>query len=294
MTTTSSSSRYIPHGPSHTDLKSIRHHIHDALLENVQRVHRHPSSNPKVYYGSAGVSTIPFSIALPLNEFARFAGEIIMDMRAYAALQNHTFPETPTSSLIAIPFHEPRHANHISYLETSIGPATLVLVRQLRLRQSPESTAHKHARRGKLDSEILEELELQETWRGAADLIEDAVELATGEELDDDGCDVLYGRAGLVYALLLLRSELLVTVSYLTHAGKPGDKVVRAVEALCSDENIQALVDDIIKRGELGAARYTQELEGDERGKAPPLMWKWHGSWYLGAAHGVGVFKGLS
>lgn len=202
-------------------------------------------------------------------------------------------PETPTSSLIAIPFHEPRHANHISYLETSIGPATLVLVRQLRLRQSPESTAHKHARRGKLDSEILEELELQETWRGAADLIENAVELATGEELDDDGCDVLYGRAGLVYALLLLRSELLVTVSYLAHAGKPGDKVVRAVEALCSDENIQALVDDIIKRGELGAARYAQELEADERGKAPPLMWKWHGSWYLGAAHGVGVFKRL-
>lgn len=201
-----------------------------------------------------------------------------MDMRAFAALQNHTSPETPTSSLIAIPFHEPRHANHISYLETSIGPATLVLVRQLRLRQSPESTAHKHARRGKLDSEILEELELQETWRGAADLIENAVELATGEELDDDGCDVLYGRAGLVYALLLLRSELLVTVSYLAHAGKPGDKVVRAVEALCSDENIQALVDDIIKRGELGAARYAQELEADERGKAPPLMWKWHGS----------------
>lgn len=213
-----------------------------------------------------------------------------MDMRAFAALQNHTSPETPTSSLIAIPFHEPRHANHISYLETSIGPATLVLVRQLRLRQSPESTAHRHARRGKLDSEILEELELQETWRGAADLIENAVELATGEELDDDGCDVLYGRAGLVYALLLLRSELLVTVSYLAHAGKPGDKVVRAVEALCSDENIQALVDDIIKRGELGAARYAQDLEADERSKAPLLMWKWHDSWYLGAAHGVGAF----
>lgn len=216
-----------------------------------------------------------------------------MDLRAFAALQSHSFPETPTSSLIAVPFHEPRHGNHVSYLETSIGPATLVLVRQLRLRQNPDSSAHKHARRGKLDSEILEELELQETWRGAADLIEDAVSLAVEEELDDDGCEVLYGRAGLLYALLLLRSELLLTVSYLTVAGKPGDKVVRKVEGLCSDENIQALVDDIIKRGELGAERYTQELEQDERSKAPPLMWRWHGARYLGAAHGVGTSDGV-
>ncbi|KAI0635461.1 hypothetical protein C8Q77DRAFT_1217277 [Trametes polyzona] len=210
-----------------------------------------------------------------------------MDMRAFAAIPNHTFPSTPTSSLIAVPFHEPRHGNHVSYLETSIGPATLVLVRQLRLRQNPDSYAHKHARRGKLDSEVLDELELQETWRGAADLIGDAVELALGEAPDDDGCEVLYGRAGLLYALLLLRSELLLTVSYLTHAGKPRDKVVRAVEELCSDENVQALVDDIIRRGELGAQLYAQELEQDERARAPLLMWKWHGARYLGAAHGV-------
>ncbi|KAI0646054.1 hypothetical protein C8Q79DRAFT_643410 [Trametes meyenii] len=57
MSTTSSppsSSRYIPHSNiPPTDLKAVRHRIHDALLENVQRVHRHPSSNPKVYVGSA-------------------------------------------------------------------------------------------------------------------------------------------------------------------------------------------------------------------------------------------------
>ncbi|KAI0353316.1 hypothetical protein OH77DRAFT_619046 [Trametes cingulata] len=250
MSTKHAPSRYIPHtNTPPTDLKALRHHIHDALIENVQRVHRHPSSNPKVYVGSAG--------------------EIIMDMRAFAAVPSQSFLTTPTSSLIAVPFHEPRHGNHVSYLETSIGPATLVLVRQLRLRQNPDSYAHKHARRGKLDSEVLEELELQETWRGAADLIDDALEVALGEELDEDGCEVLYGRAGLL---------------------KPKDKVVRAVEGLCSDENIKALVDDIIRRGELGAKRYMHELEEDERAKAPPLMWKWHGSRYLGAAHGaVGI-----
>ncbi|KAL7284402.1 hypothetical protein ACG7TL_001692 [Trametes sanguinea] len=262
-------SRYIPHSAAPpTDIKAVRHRIHDALIENIERVHRHPSSHPRVYVGSAG--------------------EIIMDMRAFAALPTHSFTTyTPTSSLIAVPFHEPQHGSHVSYLETSIGPATLVLVRQLRLRQNPDSNAHKHARRGKLDSEVLEELELQETWRGAADLISGAIELATMEEPDEDGCEVLYGRAGLLYALLLLRSDLLLTLNYLSHAGKPKDRVVREVESLCSDENVKALVDDIMQRGELGGKRYAEELEASEREKAPPLMWKWHGSRYLGAAHGV-------
>ncbi|KAI0368554.1 hypothetical protein BV20DRAFT_457658 [Pilatotrama ljubarskyi] len=275
MSTRNPTSRYIPHtNAPPTDLKAVRHRIHDALIENVQRVHRHPSSNPRVYVGSAG--------------------EIIMDMRVFAAIPSQSFPSTPTSSLIAVPFHQPRHGNHVSYLETSIGPATLVLVRQLHLRQNPDSAANKHARRGKLDSEVLDELELQETWRGAADLIEGALEVALAEELDEEGCEVLYGRAGLLYALLLLRSELLLTVDYLTHAGKPKDKVVRKVDSLCSDENIQALVDDIIRRGGLGAKRYAQELDEDERAKAPSLMWEWHGSRYLGAAHGaVGILHVL-
>ncbi|KAI0827201.1 hypothetical protein BC628DRAFT_210366 [Trametes gibbosa] len=212
-----------------------------------------------------------------------------MDMRAFAAIPNHAFPSTPTSSLIAVPFREPHDGNHVSYLETSIGPATLVLVRQLRLRQSPDSYAHKHARRGKLDSELLEELELQESWRGAADLVGDALEVALAEAAGDDGCDVLYGRAGLLYALLLLRSELLLTMSYLTRSGRPVGSVVREVEALCSDESVRALVDDIVARGALGATRYVQEMDEDEdgRARAPPLMWRWHGSRYIGAAHGV-------
>ncbi len=212
-----------------------------------------------------------------------------MDMRAFAVLPPKTFPDTPTSSLIAVPFHEPHHGNRVSYLETSIGPATLLLVRQLRLRQNPESNAHKHARRGKLDGEILEEVELAETWKGAVDLISGAHEVATMESVDDDGCDVLYGRAGLLYALLLLRSELVITLDYLSHAGKQKERVVREVEKLCSNDNIKTLVDDIIERGQAGAKLYAEELEESSRPKAPPLMWRWHGSRYLGAAHGVGA-----
>ena len=216
------------------------------------------------------------------------AGEIIMDMRTFAILPAKTFPNNPTSSLIADPFHEPRHGSHVAYLETSIGPATLVLVRQLRLRQAPDSFAAKHARRGKLDGDLLDEVELSESWRGAVELINGAQETALAEPVDDDGCEVLYGRAGLLYALLLLRSELVVTLSYLAQVGKGKDRVVKEAEALCGDGSLKELVEDIIQRGELGARRYVEELEESEKAKAPPLMWKWHGSRYLGAAHGVG------
>ncbi|KAI1798461.1 hypothetical protein LXA43DRAFT_32098 [Ganoderma leucocontextum] len=261
-------SRYIPHNHSPaTDIKAVKHRIHDALAENVVRAHRHPSTNPKVYHGSAG--------------------EIIMDMRTFAILPAKTFPNNPTSSLIADPFHEPRHGSHVAYLETSVGPATIVLTRQLRLRQSPDSSANEHARRGKLDGELLDEVELSESSRGAVDLISGAHEIALSEPIDDDGCEVLYGRAGLLYALLLLRGELVVTLSYLAQAGKAKDKVVRDAEALCGDASLKELVDGIVLRGELGARRYADELEESEKAKAPPLMWKWHGSRYLGAAHGV-------
>ncbi|RPD65168.1 hypothetical protein L226DRAFT_456313 [Lentinus tigrinus ALCF2SS1-7] len=217
-----------------------------------------------------------------------------MDIHAFAVLPLKTFPYTPTSALIAVPFHAPQHGNHLSYLETSVGPATLLLVRQLRLHQNPESTAHKHARRGKLDGEMLEEVELAETWRGAVDLISGAQEVATMEMVDDDGCEVLYGRAGLLYALLLLRSELAITLDYLSHAAEQKERVVREIEKLCSNDNIKALVDDIIQRGQAGAKLYADDLEESERPQAPPLMWRWHETRYLGAAHGlVGILQVL-
>ncbi|PIL27270.1 hypothetical protein GSI_10417 [Ganoderma sinense ZZ0214-1] len=262
MASTTLPSRYIPHNNTPpTDIKAVKHRIHEALAENVVRAHRHPSTNPKVYHGSAG--------------------EIIMDMRTFSILPAKTFPNNPTSSLIADPFHEPHHGSHVAYLETSVGPATLVLVRQLRLRQAPDSSAAKHARRGKLDGDLLDEVELSESWRGAMELISGAQETALSEPVDDDGCEVLYGRAGLLYALLLLRSELVVTLSYLAQVGKGKDRVVRDTEALCGDGSLKELVDDIIQRGELGAQRYAGELEEGEKARAPPLMWKWHGSRYL-------------
>ncbi|KAH9949671.1 hypothetical protein B0H21DRAFT_777121 [Amylocystis lapponica] len=152
-----------------------------------------------------------------------------------------------------------RSGSHVSFLETGVGPATLTLVCQLR----------SHAQDAETPSTA---------WEGCAQLLDGALQVAAQEDVDEDGCEVLYGRAGLLYALLYLRSEL-------ASAGAARGR--DAIAQLCGDANVQALVDDIVARGELGAESYRGELEGDERRVAPPLMWSWHGKRYLGAAHGV-------
>ncbi|KAH9914166.1 uncharacterized protein BXZ73DRAFT_92830 [Epithele typhae] len=258
-------SRHINSPPA--DTRAVKHRVHEAFLENIVRVHRHPSNTPNVYNGSAG--------------------EIIADMRVFLASPTKSLPTTPTSALIAVPFHDRHHGSRVAFLDTPVGPATLVLVRQLRLRQAPDSSAHKHARRGKLDADVLEQVELAETWLAAVRLVEQAAQVAESEPLSDDGCEVLYGRAGLLYALLFLRNELDVTLRDLARQGKVKDKVVRTVEGLCSDECLKAVVEDILRRGKFGAELYREQLEESEREKAPRHMWRWHNSRYLGAAHGV-------
>eukprot|EP00892_Ulva_mutabilis_P007654 jgi/Ulvmu1/5260/UM022_0054.1 len=77
-------------------------------------------------------------------------------------------------------------------------------------------------------------------------------------------CEVLYGRAGLLYALLF--AERLCP-----HVTMPADL-------------FQTLIQDIISEGQDTARRMRHQ------GMAVPnpcLMYKWHGKAYLGAAHGV-------
>lgn len=164
-----------------------------------------------------------------------------------------------SQTLVSFSLSIPHTGSRASFLETSVGPATLSLIEHLR-RQS-----HTH--------------EIDETWRTCTQVLEGALQVAVREGLDDDGCEVLYGRAGLLYALLLLRSELA--------DNKQSSPVHEVVDQLSSDGNIQILVDDIVERGRFGAKEYADELDQDEKEDAPALMWIWHGRRYLGGAHGV-------
>ena len=159
----------------------------------------------------------------------------------------------------------------ISFLETGIGIVTLAI---LRYRNQVGSSSG-------------------DNWAGYMSVLDCALRNIVREDAhssmaNDDGCEVLYGRAGLLYAFLLLRNAL--------HQGFFDDlppDFARQLNQLVTIDNLRLITDSIIVRGrrgsrwlreELGAARKTGQM-------VPPLMWSWHQKRYLGAAHGVGGLK---
>lgn len=164
-------------------------------------------------------------------------------------------------NLAEVLYHNPIHRGlysptRLSFIETSIGIATLVLVRE------------------PLTSEKI----IRENWRSAKEYLEYTVDstLSNPNDNTDDGSEVLYGRAGLLYALLYLRNAI---QDY-------GQQQRTSLENLISDTTISRLVDSIVSRGKRGAHLLSLRNGGGEN--LPPLMWSWHGKQYLGAAHGVG------
>lgn len=146
----------------------------------------------------------------------------------------------------------------ISFVETFIGIATLVLIR------------------GTATSEKV----IKDSWLAAKKCLEHTLR-KTLIDIDgdtDDECEVLYGRAGLLYALLYLRSALC----------NSNEQEREPLVDLISDTTLARLADSIMARGRCGARRQVLEYGTSNAAPLPPLMWSWHGKRYLGAAHGVG------
>lgn len=163
-----------------------------------------------------------------------------------------------------------RDVSHISYLETNIGVATLALCRIV------DGSLH-----------------LLEYWKPCVQLLQsglDHIHAAARRQPDEDGCELLYGRAGYLYALLQLRKSL----SAMRGRGGPDSTLpphfLNSLEGLAADDSISAVVRDIVRCGEIGARRYAADPAGR---MGPPLMWSWHTKRYLGAAHGVGAWTTL-
>ncbi|KZT64152.1 hypothetical protein DAEQUDRAFT_733009 [Daedalea quercina L-15889] len=253
------STRYIAHSnrpPS--DLLTVQGDIQDALMSNVRRVHRHRAARTSVYIGSAGV--------------------YLMD-KCVAGYTSSDLPASTIGILMSQQLTLPHSGSRAAFLETSVGAATLILVEKLRVSSDARNTT---ASRNDLQK-------LEQSWEPCVQVLETAIQVSISEELDDDGCEVLYGRAGLLYSLHLLRLELASLREGGMSISRTEDPAVRGVASLCSDTNVQALVDDIMKRGKNGSREYKEELASlrDEREKVPPLMWRWHATRYLGGAHGV-------
>ncbi|KAK2872079.1 hypothetical protein FQN49_002581 [Arthroderma sp. PD_2] len=82
--------------------------------------------------------------------------------------------------------------------------------------------------------------------------------------------DALSGRAGLLRAILAFRQFRL-------------DKESAAAYELVF-ENVRYLADCMIEAGKLGAEKFVEQYGESE---ALPLMWPWHGKYYVGACHGI-------
>lgn len=162
-----------------------------------------------------------------------------------------------------------RSPARVSFLETDVGVSALVLLRIIE------------------ESKILVD---DTDWRHCIALLQSALkQILSRRSNTDDSCEVLYGRAGFLYAVLLIRRTLRLRADSTKHFESVlSDEFLESLESLTSDDNIRAIVREIIDIGREGAWKYGKEIaESGLTMYGPPLMWSWHGKRYLGAAHGV-------
>jgi len=167
----------------------------------------------------------------------------------------------------------PSSGSHSSFLETAVGIASLITIRAMEFVHTTTTVSTSP---------------FCDSWTACSQLIASATSMAASEDrrrdMDDDGgCEVLYGRAGLLYALLRLRS--VSKRDDIKTADSHSADLVTTIRALSSKAQLELLVQSIIHRGQIGAATYAEEVAG--KLPVPRLMWTWHGERYLGAAHGV-------
>lgn len=153
--------------------------------------------------------------------------------------------------------------NRLSPVGSPLGPAVVELSRQLILPQDDAQST--------------------ELWETAASTLQQAISAALNFGSAEDGSgamEVLYGRAGLLWAVLNLQqllSNVETEVKEKPHLKSLGDIVDPQVT--------RGLVDGLIAVGKRGKVKYEQQHGED----GMPLMWEWHGKYYLGAMHGTGM-----
>lgn len=291
---------------SESSLRSLHETFSSTLKECLRSVNKSgskDSSCAKVYAGLTGSSN-GFPVACMLANSLCFQhsigisylnfhlstaqGPITQESRRKLLLVSHQ----QLSDAIASSRHTlsiPASGSKVAFLDTSIGPATLVLLYQLHhFVTLSEDVSAEDAVPPPFD---------RPTVTSAADVLSAATIVAlqpvSPAEFPEDGCEVLYGRAGLLYALLLLRQSSHSIVHSTTQQAN-GDvlqaQVATVVKQLTCRSVLKKLADDLVHRGTVGAEEYRDDHKKTvEEGEiCPSLMWSWHGKRYLGGAHGAG------
>jgi len=269
--------RFIAHTSNftETDLKSTQSYLIKRLKNEVARVHRHEaqSFHPSVYVETSGNHREDVVI-FPID---KLSGIVLMDWR----VADLNLSDTSTSELEAtarqacarmvrsVSLKPPKDASRVSFMETHVGCATVLIVQHLSRPEGEKPLLDLHS------------------YQRCVSILRSAVKLALYRPVHAsnvplmpyDGCEVLYGRAGLLYTLLFLRSNITAEIS--SDAPLTGD-----IKALISFDTLRKVVDDVIERGTMGAE--ATRPPGVAPSAWAPLMWSWHHKLYLGAAHGVG------
>ncbi|PPQ88193.1 hypothetical protein CVT25_005158 [Psilocybe cyanescens] len=229
------------------DWEVINKHIAEALPGEIQRVQRATKNlqvqkHDSIYTGISGIALMEYHLAamsIPLQH------DVLTPKSLISAADQHLARAISHHSLYAYSF------NRLSFIESDVGIAALVLSRGL---WTSEPT-------------------IVGNWKAAKDYLETTIEQVILEDAEiyspsdkEDGCEILYGRAGLLYALLYLRNAI---------HGKPRHEIA-SLETLTSDSNLSRLIDSIMSRGKHGAFSLASEFRADDQPRLPPLMWTWH------------------
>ncbi|KAJ7026147.1 hypothetical protein C8F04DRAFT_1126326 [Mycena alexandri] len=260
--------RHSNHPPS--ELEAVSRDILNALVAEVRRVEKHAPKTRKtgsVYTGITGSALMAHHLSIATAQLEASPGLSPNELLAFTDARL-----TQALSLAPTALSNPSSGDHSSFLGTAVGIATLILIR-----------AVEHVSL----TTTLSASPFRDNWASCAELLASAVSMSLSEDrrhdADDGGCEVLYGRAGLLYALLRLRTASKHNDTEPMDSNS-GD-LVTTIRELSSRAQIELLVESIIQRGKSGATIYAVQLAG--KLPAPPLMWTWHGKCYLGAAHGV-------
>lgn len=144
----------------------------------------------------------------------------------------------------------------LSPLDSRVGPAVIELLFELHY---PDSAPN---------------------WKVSIETLRNAVDVAI-EDKSIGGDEVLYGRAGLLWAMLALRK--------MVANERQGDVVNQAIQEVVNDESTRRMVEAIMTAGRellLGPSKDEYHAMLGTRsgeGEVSPLLWPWHGELYLGA-----------
>ena len=154
------------------------------------------------------------------------------------------------------------NSGRLSPLDSNIGPAIVYVFSSLAL---PDSFLP-----GPCDR-TANRISGQDEWSKAVEMIKRAVSYAAADD-SIGGDEVLYGRAGLLWAMLNLKTWLDSRDGRLSVERQDLDNIM-------GDNRLEVIFDEIIKAGDTSAELY-KKASGESM---MPLMWPWHGKYYLGA-----------